>query len=33
MAEHMDKIITVGLIITAIICAWAVLTPNALFIG
>jgi hypothetical protein len=33
MAEHMDKIITVGLIITAIICAWAVLTPNNLFIG
>ena len=29
----MDKIITLGLIITAVICAWAVLTNNALFVG
>lgn len=33
MADYMDKIITVGLIITAVICAWAVLTSNNLFIG
>ncbi|MCK9256674.1 MAG: hypothetical protein M0P02_01220 [Sulfurospirillaceae bacterium] len=33
MANHMEKIITVGLIITALICAWAVLTPNHLYIG
>lgn len=29
----MDKIITLGLIIMAVITAWAVLTPNHLFIG
>ncbi|MCR8684662.1 hypothetical protein [Campylobacter ureolyticus] len=28
-----EIIILVGLIITAIISAWAVLTPNSLFIG
>jgi hypothetical protein len=33
MAENMDKIITVGLIILAIVSAWAVLTSNHLFIG
>lgn len=33
MANKMDKIITVGLIILAIVCAWAVLKPNHLFIG
>jgi len=29
----MEKIITVGLIIIALVSAWAVLTPNHLFIG
>jgi hypothetical protein len=29
----MDKIIGWGLVVTAIISAWAVLTPNHLFIG
>jgi len=29
----MDKIITLGLIIMALVSAWAVLTPNHLFIG
>ncbi|MDD3324448.1 MAG: hypothetical protein PHN38_04950 [Sulfurospirillaceae bacterium] len=33
MSDHMDKIITIGLIIAGAICAWAVLTPNHLFIG
>jgi hypothetical protein len=33
MADQMDKIITLGLIVTAVICAWAVLTSNNLFIG
>jgi hypothetical protein len=29
----MDKIITLGLIIMAVVAAWAVFTPNHLFIG
>jgi len=29
----MDKIITLGLIVMALVSAWAVLTPNHLFIG
>jgi hypothetical protein len=29
----MDKIITLGLIVMALVAAWAVLTPNHLFIG
>ena len=29
----MDKIITVALIVAAAVTAWAVLTPNHLFIG
>ncbi len=33
MAENMDKIITWGLVIMAAVSAWAVLTPNHLFIG
>nr|WP_238585242.1 MULTISPECIES: hypothetical protein [Sulfurospirillum] len=33
MAENMDKIITFGLVLMAVISAWAVLTPNHLFIG
>jgi hypothetical protein len=33
MVENMDKIITAGLIILAIVSAWAVLTSNHLFIG
>ncbi len=33
MAENMDKIIVVALIAMAAVTAWAVLTPNHLFIG
>lgn len=33
MADNMDKIITVALIVMAVVTAWAVLTPNHLFIG
>ncbi|AFL69307.1 hypothetical protein Sulba_2028 [Sulfurospirillum barnesii SES-3] len=33
MVENMDKIITVGLVILAIVSAWAVVTSNHLFIG
>jgi hypothetical protein len=33
MADNMDKIITLGLIVLALVSAWAVLTPNHLFIG
>jgi hypothetical protein len=33
MNENMDKIITIALIVIAIVSAWAVLTPNHLFIG
>lgn len=33
MADNMDKIITVALIVMAAVTAWAVLTPNHLFIG
>jgi len=33
MAENMDKIITIGLVILAVVTAWAVLTPNHLFVG
>ena len=33
MVDNMDKIITFVLIIAAIITAWAVLTPNHLFVG
>jgi hypothetical protein len=33
MAENMDKIITVGLIILAVVSAFAVLTSNHLFVG
>ena len=29
----MDKIITLGLIIMAVVTAWAVLTPHHLFVG
>jgi len=29
----MDKILTLGLVILAAVAAWAVLTPNHLFIG
>ncbi len=29
----MDKIIALGLVIIALVAAWAVLTPNHLFIG
>ena len=33
MADKMDVILTIGLILTAVVTAWAVLTPNHLFIG
>jgi len=33
MAENMDKIITVGLIIMAVAAAFAVLTSNHLYVG
>ena len=33
MNENMDKIITFALVILAVVSAWAVLTPNHLFIG
>jgi len=33
MAENMDKIITFGLVVLALVTAWAVLTPNHLFVG
>ncbi len=33
MVDNMDKIIAVALIVMAVVSAWAVLTPNHLFIG
>ena len=33
MAENMDKIIALGLVLIAAITPWAVLTPLHLFIG
>ncbi len=33
MVEHLDKVIVLGLIVMAVVTAWAVLTPNSLFIG
>ncbi len=33
MAENMDKIIALGLVLMASITAWAVLTSHHLFIG
>jgi|APDOM4702015248_1054824.scaffolds.fasta_scaffold00097_17 hypothetical protein len=33
MAENMDKIIVLGLVVIAGITAWAVLTSHHLFIG
>lgn len=33
MADNMDKIIVVGLIILGVVSAWAVVTANHLFIG
>lgn len=33
MSNILGSIIVIGLILTAIITAWAVLTPNHLFIG
>ena len=33
MAENMDKIIVLGLVILAAVSAWAVLTSNHLSIG
>ncbi|WP_249321582.1 MULTISPECIES: hypothetical protein [unclassified Campylobacter] len=33
MSAILEKIIIIGLVLSAIICAWAVLTPNHLFVG
>lgn len=33
MAENMDKIIVLGLVLLAAVAAWAVITSNHLFIG
>lgn len=33
MNQNMNKIITVALIVLAAVTAWAVLTPNHLYIG
>jgi hypothetical protein len=33
MQDMMDKILTIGMIVTAAFTAWAVLTPNHLFVG
>lgn len=33
MSENMDKVIVVALVVLAVVSAWAVLTPNHLFIG
>ncbi|CZE47758.1 Uncharacterised protein [Campylobacter geochelonis] len=33
MSKALEAIILLGLIVSAIVCAWAVLTPNHLFIG
>jgi len=33
MASIMDKLIAVGLIVSAAVTLWAVLTPNHLFVG
>lgn len=33
MAENMDRIIAAGLVLLAAVTAWAVLTPNHLFVG
>lgn len=33
MAENMDKIIALGLVLLASVTAWAVITANHLYIG
>lgn len=33
MSSVLEYIIVVGLVISAVVCAWAVLTPNHLFVG
>lgn len=33
MANIIDTLIVVALVVSGAICAWAVLTPNHLFIG
>jgi hypothetical protein len=33
MQDMMDKILTIGMIVTAAFTAWAVLTPNHLYVG
>ena len=33
MSNLLESLIIIGLVITAVITAWSVLTPNSLFIG
>jgi hypothetical protein len=33
MRKNLEKVIVVGLIILAVVCAWAVLTANHLYVG
>lgn len=33
MADIMDKVIAAGLVVVALVTAWAVLTPHHLFVG
>lgn len=33
MAKHMDKLIALALVVSAVVTLWAVLTPNHLYVG
>lgn len=33
MSKMLEYLIVIGLIVSAAVCAWAVLTPNHLFVG
>lgn len=33
MSKMLEYLIVIGLIVSAVVCAWAVLTPNHLFVG
>nr|WP_089187686.1 MULTISPECIES: hypothetical protein [Campylobacter] len=33
MSSVFEYLIVIGLIVSAVVCAWAVLTPNHLFVG
>ena len=33
MQDKMDVLITLGMVVTAVVTLWAVLTPNHLFVG